>query len=218
MAKKKNNYYNSSMYDEAIRSIRTNIQFSGVDKKNRIISITSTKPAEGKSTVIYNLAKSFAENGDRAILLDCDLRSPSLGQIVGIEDNIGVTNYLTGKVELSRIIYESTDINNFDLILTGPVPPNPSEMLASAAFKKLIDYLSDEYDYVFIDTPPVGLFTDASIISALSDGIIFAIKSNDTKREDISSALDNLKKVDANILGTVLTHVPMKKKKYGNYY
>lgn len=218
MARKKNNYYNSSMYDEAIRSIRTNIQFSGIDKKNRIISITSTKPAEGKSTVIYNLAKSFAENGDRVILLDCDLRSPSLGEIVGIEDNIGVTNYLTGKVDLSRIIYESTDIDNFDLILTGPVPPNPSEMLASTAFKNLIDYLSNEYDYVFIDTPPVGLFTDASIISALSDGVIFTIKSNDTKREDISLALDNLKKVDANILGTVLTHVPMKKKKYGNYY
>ena len=80
MARKKNNYYTSSLYDEAIRSVRTNIQFSGVDKENKIISVTSTKPAEGKSTVLYNLAKSFAENGDSAILLDCDLRSPSIDE------------------------------------------------------------------------------------------------------------------------------------------
>ena len=100
----KNNYYSASMYDEAIRSVRTNIQFSSLDKKNKIISITSTKPAEGKSTVIYKLAKSFADNGEKVILLDCDLRSPSISEIAGINDNVGITNYLTGKVNIQRAI------------------------------------------------------------------------------------------------------------------
>ena len=218
MAKKNYGYYSSSMYDEAIRSVRTNIQFSGVDKKNKVISITSTKPAEGKSTIIYNLAKSFAENGDKVILLDCDLRKPTIPLISGVDDNIGLTNYLTGKVDYSRIINTDPDQENFDMIFTGPIPPNPAEILASKAYKNLVEQLSDIYDYVFIDTPPAGLFTDASIVSTLCDGVIFAIKSSDTKREEIVQALDNLKKVDANILGTVLTHVPMKHKKYGNYY
>lgn len=218
MAKKNYGYYSSSMYDEAIRSVRTNIQFSGVDKKNKVISITSAKPAEGKSTIIYNLAKSFAENGDKVILLDCDLRKPTIPLISGVDNNIGLTNYLTGKVDYSRIINTDPDQENFDMIFTGPIPPNPAEILASKAYKNLVEQLSDIYDYVFIDTPPVGLFTDASIVSTLCDGVIFAIKSSDTKREEIVQALDNLKKVDANILGTVLTHVPMKHKKYGNYY
>ncbi|MBP2068981.1 CpsD/CapB family tyrosine-protein kinase [Anaerococcus nagyae] len=218
MAKKNYGYYSSSMYDEAIRSVRTNIQFSGVDKKNKVISITSAKPAEGKSTIIYNLAKSFAENGDKVILLDCDLRKPTIPLISGVDNNIGLTNYLTGKVDYSRIINTDPDQENFDMIFTGPIPPNPAEILASKAYKNLVEQLSDIYDYVFIDTPPAGLFTDASIVSTLCDGVIFAIKSSDTKREEIVQALDNLKKVDANILGTVLTHVPMKHKKYGNYY
>ena len=218
MAKKNYGYYSSSMYDEAIRSVRTNIQFSGVDKKNKVISITSAKPAEGKSTIIYNWAKSFAENGDKVILLDCDLRKPTIPLISGVDNNIGLTNYLTGKVDYSRIINTDPDQENFDMIFTGPIPPNPAEILASKAYKNLVEQLSDIYDYVFIDTPPAGLFTDASIVSTLCDGVIFAIKYSDTKREEIVQALDNLKKVDANILGTVLTHVPMKHKKYGNYY
>lgn len=218
MSKKNYGYYSSSMYEEAIRSVRTNIQFSGIDKKNKIISITSTKPAEGKSTVIYNLAKSFAESGDRVILLDCDLRKPTIPIISGVDNNIGLTNYLTGKVDYARIINTDPDQENFDMIFTGPIPPNPAEILASTAYKNLVNQLADIYDYVFIDTPPAGLFTDASIVSTLCDGVIFAIKASDTKREEISQALGNLDKVNAHILGTVLTHVPMKNKKYGNYY
>lgn len=206
------------MYDEAIRSVRTNIQFSSLDKKNKIISITSTKPAEGKSTVIYKLAKSFADNGEKVILLDCDLRSPSISEIAGINDNVGITNYLTGKVNIQRAINKDREQSNLDMIFTGPVPPNPAEMLASDTFREFIEDLSKEYDYVFIDTPPVGLFTDASLVSTISDGVIFVIKSSDTKKEDISLAIENLKKVDAHILGAVLTHMPMKEKKYGKYY
>lgn len=206
------------MYDEAIRSVRTNIQFSGVDKENKIISVTSTKPAEGKSTVLYNLAKSFAENGDKVILLDCDLRNPSIDEIAGVNFNLGITNYLTGKADINDVIIKDREQSNLDLVLTGPIPPNPSEMLASKIFANLIKNLAETYDYVFLDTPPVGLFTDASIVSTLSDGMIYVVKSSDTKREEIAQALENLKRVDANILGMVLTHAHLKKSKYRNYY
>lgn len=206
------------MYDEAIRSVRTNIQFSGVDKENKIISVTSTKPAEGKSTVLYNLAKSFAENGDKVILLDCDLRNPSIDEIAGVNFNLGITNYLTGKADINDVIIKDREQSNLDLVLTGPIPPNPSEMLASKIFANLIKNLAETYDYVFLDTPPVGLFTDASIVSTLSDGMIYVVKSSDTKREEIAQALENLKRVDANILGMVLTHAHLKKSKYGKYY
>ena len=214
----KNKYYSASMYDEAIRSIRTNIQFSEVDQKKKVISITSAKPAEGKSTVLYHLAKSFAEVGEKVILLDCDLRSPSIMDIAGVKDNVGMTNLLTGRVNLDRAINKSSEHENMDIIFAGPIPPNPAELLSSNAMKNLVETLSQHYDYVFVDTPPVGLFTDASVVSTLSDGVIFAIKSNDTKREDISAAIDNLMKVNPKILGAVLTHMPVKKQRYGNYY
>ncbi len=218
MAEKHGYYKTTSIFNEAIRSVRTNIQFSDIDNNKRVIAMTSSKPSEGKTTVLYSIAKSFAENGDKVILLDCDLRKPSISTISGVENNLGLTNFLTGKVYLADAISTDDEQENLDLMLTGPIPPNPAEVLASNAFKSLVEELSSAYDYIFIDTPPVGLFTDASVVSTLSDGVIFTIKSNDTKREDISVALDNLNKVNAHILGTVLTHVPMKKKKYGNYY
>ena len=218
MAKKKNNYYNASIYKEAIRSVRTNIQFSNIDKENRIIAITSSKPSEGKSTVIYNLAKSFAENGEKVVILDFDLRAPKLNVVSGVESNVGLTNVITGKVPIERALIRDRDEENLYILLSGPVPPNPAEILASNQVRNLIEDLSDMFDYVFIDTPPVGLFTDASIVSTYCDGMVFAIKSNDTKKEDVAKALDNLKKVNAKILGAVLTFADVKKFNYKGYY
>ena len=215
---KKHDYYSVSIYEEAIRSVRTNIQFSNIDKENRIIAITSSKPSEGKSTVIYNLAKSFAENGERVAMLDFDLRAPKLNLVAGVESNVGLTNVITGKVPIERALIRDRDEENLYILLSGPVPPNPAEILASNQVRNLIEDLSDMFDYVFIDTPPVGLFTDSSIVSTYCDGIVFAIKSNDTKREEVAKALDNLKKVNAKILGAVLTFADVKKFNYKGYY
>ena len=215
---KKHDYYSASIYEEAIRSVRTNIQFSNIDKENRIIAITSSKPSEGKSTVIYNLAKSFAENGERVVILDFDLRAPKLNLVAGVESNVGLTNVITGKVPIERALIRDPDEENLYILLSGPVPPNPAEIIASNHVKNLIDDLSNSFDYVFIDTPPVGLFTDASIVSTYCDGMVFAIKSNDTKKEDVAKALDNLKKVNAKVLGAVLTFADVKKFNYKGYY
>lgn len=215
---KKHSYYNSSLYDEAIRSVRTNIQFADIDHKNKIIAMTSSKPSEGKTTVVYKLAQSFAENGERVVLLDFDLRAPKLGLVAGIDNNVGLTNVITGKLELDRALYRDKGQENLLLLLSGPTPPNPAEILASNHIKDLVNELSQSFDYVFIDTPPVGLFTDASIVSTFCDGMIFAIKSNDTKKEEIARALDNLKKVNAKVIGAVLTFADVKEFNYKGYY
>lgn len=215
---KKHSYYNSSLYDEAIRSVRTNIQFSDIDHKNKIIAMTSSKPSEGKTTVVYKLAQSFAENGERVVLMDFDLRAPKVGVVAGIDNNVGLTNVITGKLELDRALYRDKGQENLFLLLSGPTPPNPAEILASNHIKDLVNELSQSFDYVFIDTPPVGLFTDASIVSTFCDGMIFAIKSNDTKKEEIARALDNLKKVNAKVIGAVLTFADVKEFNYKGYY
>ena len=215
---KKHNYYSASIFEEAIRSVRTNIQFSNIDKENRIIAITSSKPSEGKSTVIYNLAKSFAENGERTVILDFDLRAPKLNVVSGVESNVGLTNVITGKVAIDRALIKDETEDNLHILLSGPVPPNPAEILASDHVKSVVGDLSNMFDYVFIDTPPVGLFTDSAIVSTYCDGIVFAIKSNDTKREEVAKALDNLKKVNAKVLGAVLTFADVKKFNYKGYY
>ena len=217
MAKKHSNY-NSSLYDEAIRSVRTNIQFADIDHKNKIIAMTSSKPSEGKTTVVYKLAQSFAENGERVVLLDFDLRAPKVGVVAGIDNNVGLTNVITGKLELDRALYRDKGQENLFLLLSGPTPPNPAEILASNHIKDLVNELSQSFDYVFIDTPPVGLFTDASIVSTFCDGMIFSIKSNDTKKEEIARALDNLKKVNAKVIGAVLTFADVKEFNYKRYY
>lgn len=215
---KKHSYYNSSLYDEAIRSVRTNIQFADIDHKNKIIAMTSSKPSEGKTTVVYKLAQSFAENGERVVLLDFDLRAPKVGVVAGIDNNVGLTNVITGKLELDRALYRDKGQENLFILLSGPTPPNPAEILASNHIKDLVNELSQSFDYVFIDTPPVGLFTDASIVSTFCDGMIFAIKSNDTKKEEIARALDNLKKVNAKVIGAVLTFADVKEFNYKGYY
>lgn len=215
---KKHSYYNSSLYDEAIRSVRTNIQFADIDQKNKIIAMTSSKPSEGKTTVVYKLAQSFAENGERVVLLDFDLRAPKVGVVAGIDNNVGLTNVITGKLELDRALYRDKGQENLFLLLSGPTPPNPAEILASNHIKDLVNELSQSFDYVFIDTPPVGLFTDASIVSTFCDGMIFSIKSNDTKKEEIAKALDNLKKVNAKVIGAVLTFADVKEFNYKGYY
>lgn len=216
---KKCGYYKSSfVYGEAIRSLRTNIQFSDIDNKKKVIAITSSKPSEAKTTVIYNLAKSFAENGKKVALVDFDLRNPSIGKVAGIETNMGVTNVITGKVDLDKALIKDQKEDNLLVLHSGPIPPNSAEILASDHIKMLVETLKYRFDYVFIDTPPVGLFTDASIVSTLCDGVVFAIKSNDTKIDEVNNALDNLKKVKANILGVVLTFADVKGTSYKGYY
>lgn len=202
---------------EAYRSIRTNIEFSNIDKDLKIIMITSTQPNEGKSTVISNLAATFASlENKRVLIIDGDLRNPSVHKMFGVSNLSGITDVLTGQKDVSKCI-DSTKIEGLDILKVGKVPPNPSEMLQSKKMRNFIDVVNEYYDYVFIDAPPVGVVTDASIISQYADGVILLVGSNETDIEAAKISKERLENVGANILGVVLNKFENEGSAYGYY-
>lgn len=218
MAKKHHYYTNTSAYDEAIRTLRTNIQFSDIDHKLKKIVVTSSVPYEAKTTIAINLAKSFAQNNMKVLLMDCDLRNPSVYKELEVENNMGLTNVLLSKKDTSYAIMRGYQEENLDILLSGPIPPNPAEILSSDAMKNMLSSLEDSYDYIIIDTPPVGIITDAAILSTVADGVLMVAKSNQTKKEELKSAIENIKAVNGKILGVVLSFVQKENSKYGGYY
>lgn len=215
----KNHYYsNTSAFDESIRTLRTNIQFSEVDRKLKTILVTSTNPSEGKSTIALELAKSFALNGDKVLLMDCDLRNPTVSKISGIKNNVGITNILTTSIKVGDAITSDENTPGLDVILSGPIPPNPSELLGSNAMERLLDLLKGAYDHIIVDTPPVNLITDAAILSTKVDGTLLVVNHGSTKKEDLQNAIRNIEQVGGNVIGACLNMVPIKHKKYGYGY
>lgn len=158
---------------EAFKTLRTNIEFSG--ENIRVICVTSCTPNEGKSSVSYELAKSFAQNGKKTILIDADLRKSVMrGRHKKGKVRFGLTNYLVGKVDLDTAICE-TDIPNFHLLFAGPVPPNPSELLGNTRFQKMVEVCRMKYDMVIIDTPPLGSVIDTAVVSKFCDGAVIIL-------------------------------------------
>lgn len=216
--KEKNKYLdNSSFYDESIYSIKTNLKYNNSYKKLKVIGMTSSKPNEGKSNILYDIAKSFASDGLKVAILDFDLRMPKLNKLLKLEKNIGLTEFFYDKADLDQILLEDKNQENLWILLSGQVPENPTEILDSAKTKKLVENLSEKFDYIFINTPPVDLLADGSIISTYCDGIILSIKYNDTRKEELDQAIINLQKVDANIIGLIMTHANIDKNIYKGY-
>ncbi|NME83558.1 CpsD/CapB family tyrosine-protein kinase [Clostridium sp. SM-530-WT-3G] len=205
-----------SVISEAYRTLRTNIQYSSFDKKIQTILVTSAEVAEGKSTVSGNLALTFAENNNKVILIDCDLRKPSLHKKFKISNMVGLSELLLGKVNLQEAVQKHSD--NLFVLTSGKLPPNPAEMLASSAMTNLLDKLKEEYDVIILDSAPVGAVTDAQILSTKVDGTILVARAQRTKRDTVLEAEDSLKKVGANIIGCVLQGVDNLKGKYYYYY
>ena len=202
---------------EAYRSIRTNIEFSNIDKNIKIITITSAKPNEGKSTVISNLAAAFASlENKRVLIIDGDLRNPSVHKMFGVSNLNGITGILLGEKDVDKCL-EKTKIKGLDILKVGKVPPNPSEMLQSNKMRNFIEVIKEYYDYVFIDAPPVGVVSDASIISQYSDGVILLVGSNETDIDAAKVSKERLESVGANILGVVLNKFESEGSAYGYY-
>ncbi len=200
---------------EAYRTLRTNIQFSNVDGDLQTICVTSSGPGEGKSTTISNLAETFAQAGNKVVLLDCDLRKPHIHKIFKLVNTKGVTTLLSGQGEIEDV----TQITESELtvITSGPIPPNPSELLGSKRMKNLLDDLKKIYDIILIDAPPVGLVTDAALLSAIVDGIILVVASGKTDIDGAKRAKQLLENVGARILGVTMTMIPVSKKGYYGY-
>lgn len=203
--------------NESYKALRTNIEFCGDDI--RVISLTSCTPNEGKTSISFNIAKSFVENGKRVALIDADLRKSVLigrYRVGGVE--CGLTHYLSGHNKLEDVIYR-TNINNLDIIFCGSHSPNPAELLNHDRFEDMIGALREEYDYVIIDTPPLGSVIDSAIVARAVDGVIIVIESNAISYKFAQSVKDQLERANCRILGVVINKIPMdKKRKYGKYY
>jgi succinoglycan biosynthesis transport protein ExoP len=195
---------------EDYRSIRTSILLSFADNPPRSILVTSALPKEGKSVTVANLAVAFSQLGERILVVDADLRRPRLHQIFLVDKNEGLSNYLTGNLALKDAI-QKTDVENIYLLPSGPIPPNPSELLNSKKMKHLMDETKESFDYVFFDTPPVLAVIDPLIVSSLSDATMFVIKAGKTARKPFLNAVDELHKANANILGVLFNELKMKK-------
>lgn len=204
-----------SPISEAYRTLRTNIQFSNVDHPIKTLVITSPMISEGKTTTLTNLAETFAQAGNRVIVVDADLRRPRVHQLLSVSNRQGITNVLAGQVELKDAVQVSG--SQIHVLTSGPIPPNPSELLGSTKMKELVRLLSEHYDIVIIDAPPVNVVTDAAILSTFVDGVILAIASGKTEIEAGKRALKSLEAVNANVLGAVMTMMPVTKKGYYSY-
>lgn len=203
---------------EAYKTLRTNVQFCGNDVK--IISLTSCVPNEGKSMVSFNLAISMAETGKKVLFIDADLRKSVLIGRYKINKAIkGLTQYLSGVEQLDDVRY-STNVKNMDLILSGPVPPNPAELLNNEKFTKLLETARKEYDYVIIDTPPIGQVIDPAIVAQQTDGVIFLISQANISYKYAKKQIEQMRKSGCRILGAVLNKVDPEEKGgyYGGYY
>lgn len=203
--------------EESYKALRSNIIFSGTDIK--VIGITSCQPDEGKSSISLNLAVSMAELGKRVIFLDGDLRKSVLLGRYRINKPIkGLTHYLSGLNSIEDIIY-SANVDNLHLIFSGQIPPNPSELLDSKGFSVLISYLRENYDYIFINTPPLGVVIDAAIIAKNCDGMALVIEANAINYKFAQKVQAQLEKTGTKILGVILNKVDMSEKGYyGEYY
>ena len=207
--------------NEAYKTLRTNLEFSGSDKKS--IVLTSSTPSEGKSTVSLGLAISLAEGGRRVLLVDADLRkSVLMGRHRVMNEVKGLSHYLSGQASLSEVVC-ATQQEGMYMIFAGVVPPNPSELLGSARFLDLIEKAEKEYDYVIIDAPPLGSVIDAAVISKACDASVLVVAANTVSYKFIRTVKSQMEKTDCPILGVVLNKVNMKQNKYygkyyGNYY
>ncbi|WP_053365151.1 CpsD/CapB family tyrosine-protein kinase [Bacillus sp. FJAT-27245] len=203
-----------SAISEQYRTVRTNIQFASVDKMIQVIVVTSASPSEGKSMSAVNLAVVYAQQGKKVLLIDADLRKPTVHYTFSLDNFKGLSSTLAGKTELEEAIVAS-GIDNLDILSSGPIPPNPSELLASNKMLELLKAIRDVYDIILFDTPPLLAVTDPQIIASLGDGTVLVIRSKKTEIEDARKAINMIHSANGSLIGTILNDARIKE---GHYY
>ena len=201
---------------ESYRTLRTNIQYSSFDKEIEKILVTSSEPGEGKSTTAGNLALAFSQDEKKVLLMDCDLRKPSIHKKFRISNNIGLSDVVIDSSKFSKAVIHHTEY--LDVLPSGKIPPNPSELLGSKAMENLLNELQKHYDLIILDTPPLHAVTDAQILSTKVDGVVLVVRAERTKKDSVASGKASLEKVNANILGVVLNGGERSSGKYYYYY
>ncbi|MFK7696954.1 CpsD/CapB family tyrosine-protein kinase [Paenibacillus sp. HJGM_3] len=206
-----------SPISEAYRSLRTNIEFSSIDESVKVIMFTSAGPGEGKSTTVSNLAVVYAQSDKHVLVIDADLRKPTMHHTFQKSNRWGLTSLLTGQATVGEVIKE-THIDRVDVLTAGPIPPNPSEILSSNRMTRLLEQLKETYDIILVDTPPALAVTDAQIIATKADGVVLVLDSGKVKREMAMKAKASLDYVKARILGVVLNNIDRKHADSYYYY
>lgn len=209
-------YRPTSGLAEAARAIRTNIVFMSPDKPHRTVLITSAVPSEGKTTVACAIATTIAQAGQKVVLIDCDLRRPRLHSVFHRRNDWGVTSALLDRSVVDSIAFE-TDVPNLWVTPTGPIPPNPAELLHSEAFRAVLEHLKQRFDRVIIDSPPIIAVTDATVLSTLVDGVVVVVRASRTTKDLVRRALKSLRDVSSQIVGVVLNAANVEDDSYSAY-
>lgn len=203
---------------EAYKTLRANVRFSAPGEECKKICVTSGLSGEGKSITTLNIAISFAESGKRVLLIDADLRRPAMARLLVENGAPGLSNVLAGLCREEDAIREER-YPNLDVLFSGEIPPNPSELLGSVPMEQLIGRLSKRYDYIFVDTPPVNVVSDACVLASILDGVLFVVRQNHSERDSVKRGVGQLKMAGAKLLGFVLNGAETgSSKRYGKYY
>ncbi|MDZ4719591.1 MAG: CpsD/CapB family tyrosine-protein kinase [Roseiflexaceae bacterium] len=200
---------------EAYRTLRTNIRFSSLDRPLHTLLVTSTAPDEGKSTTLANLAVTMAQAEQRVILVDCDLRRPTLHQLFNLPNDVGLTTVILEQGE-EPLSLQATGVPGLSLLASGPLPPRPADILGSRRMEAVIERLRNEADIILFDTPPVTAVTDAAVLATRVDGVLLVFQAGRTRRDRARQARLILEKVKANIIGVVLNDAQLEAG-YGYY-
>ncbi|MEW6046037.1 MAG: CpsD/CapB family tyrosine-protein kinase [Bacillota bacterium] len=206
-----------SLAAEAFRNLRTNLQYAAVGSKLRSIVVTAAGPDEGKSTITANLAVAVGQGGTRVIAVGADLRRPSLHRAFGLSHHAGLTSVLLGRLPLEEAVHH-IERYQVDVLPSGPLPPNPAELLGSSQMGALLEELTRRWDLVLVDTPPVVALSDASLLAAKTDGVLLVVTANQTPREVVAAARRQLEQVGARIVGVVLNRVRPGEVGHYHYY
>ncbi len=206
----------NSAIAEAFRKLRTNLQFLRVDDPPRVIVVTSSAPGEGKSTTAVNVALALAEGNNSVVVVDGDMRRPTVAKYVGVVGAVGLSTVLSGQTSLSEVL-QQTRFPHLTVLSAGTTPPNPSELLGSRAAKRLLSELREKFDYVIVDSPPLLAVTDAAILASNADGVLMVDRFGKVKRDQLVHAIAALRDIGANILGAVFTMTPTRGASYYNY-
>jgi capsular exopolysaccharide synthesis family protein len=198
-----------SPISEAYRTLRTNLDFAGLDRALKTLVITSAGVSEGKSTTLANLAVVSAQAGRRVILVDADLRRPSLHQVFGLANDTGLTTMMMDDVALASPPLVKTAVDGLSVLTSGPIPPNPAEVMGSRRMEEIIAALAERADQVLFDTPPVVAVTDAAVLATKVDGVVLVVSAGHTRRDHARTAVQRLQQINARLVGAVLTNVQL---------
>ena len=206
-----------SIASESYRTLRSNIQFSNFGRNLKIIVITSANPNEGKSEVSLNLTAALAQQGKKVILIDADMRKPTQHKLIDKRNNTGLSKLILGEISEDAVSHLNVNDVKFDVLTSGPVPPNPSEMLVSSTMEDILNSCIDNYDYIIVDTPPLLAATDAQIMARVADATLLVVDMQISKRKQIIEAKKRLNNVGARLLGVIANKLELHENSYYHY-